>query len=282
MEDYQLMPKISIVTSYYNRKDSLLRTLKVMEKSSFKDFEFIIIDDGSDWRQRIEDLAQKFSFVRLTRIEPGDKKHINPCIPFNMAIGMAQGDIIILQSPECMYMGDVLKFVVDHSEDNQYLVFSCYSLGLSSSARLKDIDFNLSLPEIETQVTSIVGGFVNKGCDEGGRYGTWFVHPTYRRSIYNFLTSMPRKDMYDLGGFDERFADGFAFDDTDLAARIMKKKMKINIVEKPCCLHQFHHSVLEHIPNFRAKEQRNKILYEELLKSPNYRVKNSFLEGITK
>lgn len=117
------MPKISIVSSYFNRKNELWRTLKVMDKSSFKDFEYVIVDDGSDYRQRIEDLAEEFKFVKLKRIEPADKHHINPCIPFNMGIAMAEGDIIILQSPECMHMGDVLNFVANNSKDNQYLVF---------------------------------------------------------------------------------------------------------------------------------------------------------------
>jgi len=271
------MPKISIVSSYFNRKNELWRTLKVMDKSSFKDFEYVIVDDGSDYRQRIEDLAEEFKFVKLKRIEPADKHHINPCIPFNMGIAMAEGDIIILQSPECMHMGDVLNFVANNSKDNQYLVFSCYSLSRTSSNNLENINFNLTLQDIENNTTKAIGGFSNKSCDSGGRYDTWFAHPTYRRCLNNFLVSMPMKDMRDLGGFDERFADGFAFDDTDFAVRIMKKKMEVKFIEKPFCLHQFHESVLEHISDLRVKEAKNKKLYEKLCTLPNYKIKNSFI-----
>lgn len=271
------MPKISIVTSYFNRKKELWRTLKTIEKSSFKDFELIIVDDGSDYRQRIEDLAEEFKFIRLKRIEPKDKWWVNPCIPFNMGIAMAQGDIIILQSPECLHMGDVINFVANNSKDNQYLVFACYSLSHKSSNNLENVDFNLSLQDIEDGATKAIGSFSTDSCDTSGRYNTWFSHPVYRYCLYNFLVSMSTKNMLDLGGFDERFAHGLGFDDTDLVARIFKKNMDIKLVAKPFCLHQFHASVLEQAPDFRAREIKNKKLYEDLLKSSEYKVKNSFI-----
>lgn len=272
-----MIPKISIVSAYYNRKKALWRTLKTMEKSHFKDFEFIIIDDASDSSQRIEDLAEEFNFIRLVRIEPKDKHHVNPCIPFNLGFSLVTGNIVIIQSPECLHMGDVLSFVANNSKDNQYLVFSCYSLSNSVDNKLNSVDFSLPLIELEPSIINAVGSFSNKSCDEIGRYDSWYAHPIYRPSHFNFLVSMPTKDLYDLGGFDERFANGHAFDDTEFVSRIYKKKMDIRLIEKPFCLHQFHRSVLQEISNFRAREMRNKELYEECIKSSHYKVKNSFL-----
>lgn len=276
MEDYYLMPKISIVTAYYNRKDSLIRTLKVMEKSSFKDFEFIIIDDGSDWRQRIEDVVEQFSFVRFKRIEPKDKKHINPCIPFNLGFSMAQGDLIIIQSPECLHIGDVINYVNNNLIDNQYLVFSCYSMSEITTQKLINVDFNLPKDDLESSIKLAIGNLRNVSCDSGPRFDAWFVHAKYRKAYYNFLGALTRKDLLDLGGFDERFANGVSYDDTDFVARIFKKKMDVKIVDYPFCLHQYHTTVLF----CNAENERgNRKLYEELLKSPHYKVRNSFMEG---
>lgn len=279
-EVFNIMPKISIVTSYYNRKKALLKTLKTLEKSQFKDFEFIIIDDASDTHQRIEGLAERFAFVKLTRIDPKDKYYINPCIPFNLGFSLATGDIVIIQSPECLHMGDILDFVVNNSKDNQYLVFSCYSLGYGNSIKLDLVDFSLPLVEFEKSITNTIGGFSDKGCGQIGRYDSWFVHPIHRHSYFNFLVSMPMKDLRDLGGFDERFAYGYAADDRELVSRIVKKNMDIKIIEHPFCIHQYHSAVFHDTKNHNANIERNNKLYAECIKSPHYKVKNSFLKEI--
>lgn len=272
------MPKISIISTYYNRKLELWRTLKTMEKSTVKDFEYIIVDDGSSSEHRLEDFLDVFSFLKLKRIEPKDKTYYNPCIPYNIAIAMAQGDIVILQSPECMYIGDPIQHALDNVVYDKYLVYSCYSLSHNSTIKLNDIDFNSSISITEDNITKTIGNFANRSCDKYGRYDSWFTHPIYRAIPYNFLSAMTMKDMRELGGFDERFADGHAFDDTDFLARIEKKKMKIDIVEKPYCLHQFHLPVLNNIPNFTERERKNRKLYEQLRSQSHYYVKNSFLK----
>ena len=271
------MPKISIVTAYYNRKKALWRTLKTIEKSCFKNFEFIIIDDASDSSQRIEDFVDEFNFIKLVRIEPKDKHHMNPCIPFNLGFSLITGDIVIIQAPECLHIGDILDFVANNFKDNQYLVFSCYSLSNNISNKLNLVDFNLPLLKLESSIIDAVGSFRPKSTINVGKNDSWLVHPIYRPAHYNFLTSITTKNLLCLGGFDERFADGYSFDDTEFASRIVKKKMDIKFVESPFCIHDFHESVRQKIPNINGKEAKNKILYEECKKSPHYKVKNSFL-----
>lgn len=273
------MPKVSIISTYYNRKIELWRTLKTIEKSTFKDFEYVIVDDGSNSEHRIEDFLDVFKFLRLKRVEPQDKYYYNPCIPYNMAIAMAHGDIVILQSPECMHIGDPIQYAVNNTTYGQYFVYSCYSLSQHNSLKLNYIDMNLSMNMLERELKKIIGGFTNDSCDKVGRYDSWFTHPLYRSIPYNFLSSITMKDLRELGGFDERFAEGHAFDDTDFLARIEKKKMKVNIVENPYCIHQFHPPVLNNIPDFLGKERRNRLLYEQLYAQPHYYVKNSFLKG---
>ena len=272
------MPKVSIVSTYYNRKLELWRTLKTIEKSTFKDFEYVIVDDGSSPEHRIEDFSDTFNFLKLKRIESQDKYYYNPCVPYNMAIAIAQGDIVILQSPECMYIGDPIQYAVDNVVYGQYFVYSCYSLGQHNSMKLSSIDMELPMNILEEELIKTIGGFTTESCDKIGRYDSWFTHPIYRAIPYNFLSAMTMKDMRELGGFDERFAEGHAFDDTDFLTRIEKKKMKVNIVENPYCIHQFHPSVLNNIPDFWGKERRNRMLYEQLYSQPHYYVKNSFLK----
>jgi glycosyltransferase involved in cell wall biosynthesis len=266
------MPKISIVSAYYNRKDLLWRSIMSIKASNFKDFEYVLVDDASDDEHRIEDFASLYPFIKLIRINPKEKTWTNPCVPFNIGFSQAKGDYIIIQNPECVNMGDVLSYVNDKLTLNKYLVFACYSLGQASTNKLRQINLNTSIEELVTNVSSALGGFLPRSCDEGSRFESWFSHPEYRKCFFNFLTAITKEDLYDLGGFDEEYANGFAYDDTDFAMRIVKKNMDIEMVASPFCLHQYHTSSLEQIPNLRAKEQLNKSLYEIKSASPDYKV----------
>ena len=265
------MPKISIVSAYYNRRESLWRTLKSIEKSSVTDFEYIVVDDASDLSQRIEDFEKEFNFLKVVRIEPKDKHHINPCIPFNLGFSMVKGDLVIIQAPECMHVGDVLDFVVNNSKNNQYLVFSCYGLGKVISDKLNTTDFT------ESSIINTIGKFHPRSTIDVGKEDSWIIHPVYRAKPYNFLTSMTTNDLLDLGGFDEHFANGHSFDDTEFAARISKKGMDIKFINKPMCIHQYHSFAGAGIVDISFKEAKNKKLYKESLKSTNYKIKNSFI-----
>jgi len=271
------MSKISIVSAYYNRKEALLRTIKTIEKSAAKDIEFIIVDDGSDDHHRLEDYANKFNFIKLVRIEPEDKKHINPCVPYNLGFSKVTGDIVIIQSPECFHMGDVISFVEVNAKANKYLVFCCYSISEATSNRLNGVSFDTPLGEFEPSVVEAIGEFRPDSTINLGKGDSWFVHPVYRPAHYNFLTAITTKDLDDLGGFDESFANGYAYDDTEFAERITKKKMDIKFVEKPFCIHSPHGNFPK-IMNLKEKEAKNRALYKARVRSNEYKVTNSFLK----
>ena len=51
---------------------------------------------------------------------------------------------------------------------------------------------------------------------------------------------MMRADLYDIGGFDERFAKGLGYDDDDFVQRIQLKPMSMKIPIRPMVVHQHH------------------------------------------
>ncbi|MCD8044777.1 MAG: glycosyltransferase, partial [Tannerellaceae bacterium] len=51
-------PKITVVTPVYNRRNLILRTMYSVEKQKFRDFEYIIVDDGST--DRVEEVVLPF------------------------------------------------------------------------------------------------------------------------------------------------------------------------------------------------------------------------------
>ena len=89
--------KISIVTSYYNRKKQFINTLETISKSSeINNTEIIAVDDASDDSEKIEYLTNLYPFLKVIRVNKENKWWSNPSIPFNKAINESSGDVIII------------------------------------------------------------------------------------------------------------------------------------------------------------------------------------------
>lgn len=246
---------ISIVTGYYNRKDLFYQTLRSITKSKFKDFEFVAVDDGSLPEHRIEDFIDEFPFLRVIRVEPEDKWYINCCIPFNMAIKEAKGDIIVLQNPECLHVHDVLTYLSENVNDSNYITVSTYGLDRNSNERLlrhfnnnNVVYFLSSLPQRAYM---------------GNRSLGWYNHSKYRPEAWHFCSAMTRKNMEKLNGFDERYALGVACDDSEFIIRIRKLGLKVIITEEVSVIHQYHGQTGT-IPNEAELWRKNQSILQDI------------------
>ena len=66
------MPKISVVMPVYNTKEEWLReAIESILNQSYKDFEFIIIDDGSD--KSIEPIVNSYNDDRIVFIRQNNQ-----------------------------------------------------------------------------------------------------------------------------------------------------------------------------------------------------------------
>jgi glycosyltransferase involved in cell wall biosynthesis len=248
--------KISIVTSYFNRKELLISTLKSIKKTNHKNFEFIIVDDASNEENRIEDLVEEFPFVKVFRIEPENKWYVNPCVPFNFGFSKATGDIVIIQNPECFHTSDILTYVDQNLKEEDYYVFGCYSLSDETTKKLLiDPDHHKSIN-------------FQQRCATFNGDDAWYNHSFHRPVGYHFTSAIYKTKLTDLGGFDERFAYGHGFDDDELLHRI-KKICNFKIVDNPLVLHQ-HHYNMNYTTNIDPKKLKdNRSLFSELTMKEN-------------
>ena len=222
--------------AYHNRKKQLLNTLQTIRNSKHY-VEVIIIDDASDENQRIEFLHTMPGInIHLERINKNEKTWHNPCIPFNMGFKKATGDIIILNNPECMHVGNVIDYAINNVVENKYIAFSCYS---ADKEKTEIINETMNEATNPNKLTSIVEPFVNahpsNDCENG-----WYNHSVYNPNAFHFTSAITRKNLEELGGFDERYADGFAYEDMEFMARIRGKGMNIEICDNPYVIHQAH------------------------------------------
>lgn len=255
---------ISIVTAYYNRKPQFYETLKSITNSSVKDIELIVVDDCSSEEHRLEDLVGEFPFLKIIRLEKEDKWYVNPCVPYNIGFKEAKGDIIIIQNPECYHLDDILSYVKLNLKENDYFSFSCYSLTQENTKNLGS----------QTKLN-----FKNSGITHDGGDG-WYNHSIYRPVGYHFCSAIHKNNLDDLGGFDERYADGIAFDDNELLVRINRKGLNNKIVDSHTVLHQWHYSSNNYQTVNAAGliEKNRRLLYDVTMKESGWIVnKNNWL-----
>lgn len=214
---------ISIVTAYHNRKDLFINTLESISKSEISDYEIIAVDDTSSDEHRLEDLIPKYPKLKVIRIDEKDKWWINPCVNFNIGFKAAIGDIIILQNPECKHNGDILK-KASEIKNGQYYSFACYSLD-------KDSTYSSAEPQILNRPASMDGQL------------SWYNHSIYRPKGYHFCSAITKEDLTRLGGFDEKYATGIAYDDDEFLYRVAKMGLQISIIDYPYVMHQWHQSI---------------------------------------
>lgn len=259
---------ISIVTAYYNRKKLFINTLESFSKSSIKDFEVIAVDDGSSDDERIEDLCDRYSFLKVVRLNPSDKWYVNPCIPFNIGFSKVSGDKIIIQNPECLHSDDLLDFVDKNLKDGDYLSFGCYSL---NEIQTNTIPFISDYKKIVNNENYLPKSVSFDG-DEG-----WYNHSSHRPNGYHFCSAITIEDLRESGGFDERFANGIAFDDDEFIHRI-KLKLNVKFIDDCVSLHQWHYgndknSTITNIhnrkSNFWELWEKNRSLFENVTKIEN-------------
>lgn len=247
---------ISIVTSYFNRKQQFLQTLYSISISEYSQYQVIVVDDGSDEQNRLQQDTKQYDFLKIIRIEPEDKWYCNPCVNFNRAVTVSIGDIIILQNPECFHVTDVISYTAKNLKDN-YIVFPTYALGPDSyqlfrkGFRKKETirKFIYSLPQISAVQNQ----------------NSWYHHPVYRNCNYHFCSAINRSLFLELGGFDQKYALGWGYDDNEFLFRLMNTNVRILSPPQQLVVHQYHNWTYQRAnPKLLA---RNKALYQNLIRS---------------
>jgi glycosyltransferase involved in cell wall biosynthesis len=217
--------------AYYNRKALLYNSLKSIVKTAcLSEYEVILVDDNSRESERVENLQKEFPFLQVIRIEQYQKSHINPCVAYNLGFAYCSGDIIILQNPECEHVGDILSYVEKNLTEENYLSFACYA------------------PDYRD--------------DEH-----WYNHPLHRPVYYHFCSAITKTNLQKLGGFDVRYAQGYAYDDVEFVERITRLGLKKEIPTNPYVIHHKHSKDYGLTMEERDKGlKRNKAIFELLTK----------------
>lgn len=219
--------RLSIVIPYYNRRTKLLNVLRSIDFSY--PIDVVLVDDGSDKEHEVYDLPGIYPAINLIRLE---KQHWQgAAVPINVGWKASHGNMIMINSSECMHIGSVVEYVFRNFKSNSYMAFSA----LMGSRHL-DID---DLPWDKPKKFMKAVNKVNKKYELPSDRTWWGVHSTVGNYIA-YCAVISRANMELLGGYDERFMCGVGYDDYDFTIRVKNLGLNMIRVDKPFVFHQWH------------------------------------------
>ncbi len=109
----KIRPYITILTPVYNRASLLPRLFNSLLRQTFKDFEWIVVDDGStdNTRQVLADLKERCSdaFPMTCLYKDNGGKHM----AINMGVARARGELFFIADSDDMLPADSLAIVAE-------------------------------------------------------------------------------------------------------------------------------------------------------------------------
>lgn len=232
------MKTVSVVFPYYNRKNEFFKTLSSFNKFPDLPDEIVVVDDASDVPLDLEEMSQFNLNIKLITVDKSRKTWINPCIPYNIGFKEASSDIVIISNPECYLHSNVVGYTKEYLQHNDYFTYSCFSL--NKGADLENVAFN------------------TVGVEVDGALG-WYNHSQYRPQGSHYTSAIHRNLLLSIGGMDERYANGIAWDDYGFQKRLKANPINFKIVDDCIVLHQYHFSDNHHEYK-KTKEFQDKVI----------------------
>lgn len=201
--------------AYYNRKNQLINTLNsfVNLYSKRNDFEIVIVDDNSSKEEQLYEVINKFKFkIKYYFIDAKEKgDNINPCVVYNKGFSMCEGDIIVIQNPECLHYTDILGEIKMRDLLANYVTVPVItSPSFQENVKIfsfltNDVHQHRTIRYLERQnANSILKG--------------WYNHKYLNLSHLHFCSVILRDNLDILNGFDETYGKNYWYDDNEFLA----------------------------------------------------------------
>lgn len=256
------MNTVSVIVSTYNKPEWLEKVLWGFNCQTYKDFELIVADDGSDNKTRdlIDGIRKKVSYeiIHVWQEDDGFQK----CKILNKAIQASHNDYLIMTDGDCIPREDFVQVHYINKTPGYFISGGYYMLpmNISKAITLKDIEkqncFNIQW----LKEKGIPKTFKNTKLTTRGFMSTLFNTFTPTNASWNGHNSSGwRKDILNVNGFDERMQYGG--EDRELGERLFNFGVKSKQLRySAVCIH------LDHERSYRTPEAiaRNMVIRREV------------------
>ncbi|MCP4074647.1 MAG: glycosyltransferase [Gammaproteobacteria bacterium] len=232
----------SVIFTTYNHPKWLEKTLWGFSVQSYRDFEIIIADDGSndETRKIIEKVKAGIS-IPVKHIWHPDEG-FQKCKIMNKAISASEGEYLIFTDGDCIPHPDFVKNHVELSEPNCFLSGGYFKLPL-------DVSRQITQQDIEQHKATSPGWLLKQGVPFTLKISKLFSHPVWGRILDALTTTRAtwnghsastwKKHAVETNGFDERMQYGGQ--DREFGERLMNMGLKKKQVRYRCsCVHLDH------------------------------------------
>jgi glycosyltransferase involved in cell wall biosynthesis len=243
-----MAPLVSVIISTYNRPDALRRALEGYARTSFRDFEVIVADDGST--SETADLIAAWARTAthpLLHVRQEDRG-FRLAAARNLAVRAACGSVLLFTDGDCVPSPDCFGPHAALCAPGHAVAGGRLDLGPEETAAfLESASWREDL-------------FARARAEQGPRLRLerWKgrLYALSRRKLRPKLrtanASVHRRDFEDVNGFDERF-EGWGYEDEDLARRLRRRGVRVrDATLGSLVLHLFHPVHESHRPDARA------------------------------
>ena len=132
--------RLSVVVTTYNHPRWLEKVLWGFEAQSFRDFELLVADDGSDepTRALIDELRPQLRYPVRHVWHPHEG--FRKCTILNASIAVAEGEYLFFTDGDCIPRPDLLAVHVEHARRGAFLSGGYLKLPMSTSERITKED----------------------------------------------------------------------------------------------------------------------------------------------
>ena len=191
-----MQPKVSVIIPCYNQGIYLNQALNSVLNQTYKDYEVIIINDGSDDTETLNFLNK----ITHPKVEVFNQNNNGVCIARNIGASKSKGEFILFLDGDDWIGNSFLEEAVILLENNSDL--KIIGSGVQYFGFINEKYF---LPEYSPQ-------------------------KHLQQNLF-FITSLIRKESFEKqNGFDEAFSDGW--EDWDLFLRLINNEKQVHIIKK--------------------------------------------------
>ena len=207
-----LMTKYTVVIPVYNRPSEVRELLESLKKQSYKNFDVIIIEDGST--QTCKEVVKNYS--DSLEINYFFKENSGPADSRNIGMSKAKGEYFVFFDSDCIIPPDYFKHVENDLYKNKLDAFGGPD---AADESFTDVQKAINYSMTSTITTGGIRGKKNKLDNYQPRSFNMGIH----RKIYE-----------KIGGF----SDILPGEDPDFSYRIMNAGFKVGLIEDAFVYHK--------------------------------------------